>query len=734
MVNTAIDFYRAPAGIVPATPAEPRANSAAATDRIDLRRLMAMFRRRIGVFLGVLLGVLAIGMVITALQPRTYQARAEVTLNSKLQPVAPTSTNDRTDQPAIPSESFVDTQVSVITSETNTAAVADALGLARDPRFAPSPDEGKAANTKSAGAHQSAREAAIAYLAKNVAAQRIGTTYGIAITFESSDPQEAARIANAFAEQYTLGALENKRSGARETTGVIANRLEQLRQQALADSATVQRYRIAHNLLSTTQGTLTEQEISSYNQEVTAARAQASEDAARLEAAQRQLQAGGSGGVGEASLSPVIGQMRAQQASLAAEFAAMSSRYGPQHPEVLRSKAQLDAVNRQIAAETQRVMASLEAKARVSQQRLASLAGSLDASRGALAQNNAAQVGLDDLQKRAETSNALYESYLNRFKELTAREGTEQADADLLHRADVPRNPNSPHIMINAVLALALGTGLGIAAAFLAEMTFTGLTTGEDIEERMGVRYLCAIPTLQSVARRGERVPASALLEDPRSVFAESFRSLRASIAMNTTEARIIAITSALPEEGKTTTSICLARSMAAAGDRILLIDGDLRHQGVSRFLRGGEGRPGLMEVLHGTASLDDALVVDPGTGLSILPLCAEAGDRAELMTGVEMDRLLATARERFDAVIIDTAPVLPIADARLLLGKADASVFVVRWRKTPEQALRAALRLLPIDRVQLAGVALTRVDMRKQPRFDYGETAFYRSYESYYA
>jgi len=446
------------------------------------------------------------------------------------------------------------------------------------------------------------------------------------------------------------------------------------------------------------------------------------------------LQAGGSGGVGEASLSPVIGQMRAQQAGLVGEFAALSSRYGPQHPDVLRAKAQLEAVNRQIAAETQRVLASLEAKARVSQQRLASLSGSLDASRGALAQNNAAMTGLNDLEKRAETSNALYESYLNRYKELTAREGTEQADADMLHRADVPRQPSSPHILINAVLALALGTGLGVAAAFLTEMTFTGLTTGEDIEERLGVRYLCAIPALQSVARRGERVPASALLEDPRSVFAESFRSLRASIAMNTNEARIIAITSALPEEGKTTTSICLARSMAAAGDRILLIDGDLRRQGVSRFLRGADGRPGLMEVLHGTASLDDALVVDPATGLSILPLSSDKADRSELMTGEEMDRLLATARERFDAVIIDTAPVLPIADARLLLGKADASVFVVRWRKTAEQALRSALRLLPIDRVQLAGVALTRVDMRKQPRFDYGESAFYRSYESYYA
>jgi uncharacterized protein involved in exopolysaccharide biosynthesis len=217
----------------------------------------------------------------------------------------------------------------VVTSETNTAAVADALGLARDPRFAQPKD---ADQGKTAASKESARDAAIAYLRKNVTAQRIGSTYGIAITFESRDPAEAARVANAFAEQYTLGALEQKRSGARDTTAVIASRLEQLRQQALADSAAAQRYRITHNLLSTTQGTLTEQEISSYNQEVTSARAQAAEDAARLQAARAQMQGNGNGGVGEASLSPVIGQMRAQQAELAGEFGALSARYGPQYP------------------------------------------------------------------------------------------------------------------------------------------------------------------------------------------------------------------------------------------------------------------------------------------------------------------------------------------------------------------------------------------------------------------
>lgn len=727
-MNTAVGLYRNAAGVPGMAPAlgfESRVPPPAA-DRVDLRLLFAVFRRRLGVFLAVMLAVLAGGVAVTALQPRLYTARAEVTLNSRPQAVAPTSANDGPQQAAIPSEGYVDTQVAVVTSEANLVAVATTLGLAKDERFANSP--------------LGAQAAAMAWLRKGITASRIGSTYGIAITFEDSDPARAARIANTFAQQYTAGALEAKRQQARQTTTTIAERLEQLRQQALADTAAVQRYRIGNNLLSTTMGSLTEQEISSYNQAVTTARAEASEDGARLDAARRQMALGGSaGGVGEVAVSPAIGSLRAQQASAATELASLTARYGPRHPDVLRAKAALGAVDARISDETQRVISSLEARARVSQQRLASLSGSLQQSRGTLAQNNAAMVGLQDLEKRAETSNALYESYLNRFKELTAREGTEQADADLLHPAGVPLKPTSPNVVLNMVLSAALGLGLGVAAAFAAEMTFSGLTTGDDIEQRLGVRYLGSIPTLDSVSRSaisrgGEKVPVAALLEDPRSAFSESFRSLRASIAMNTTQARIIALTSALPDEGKTTTAICLARSMALSGDRVLLIDGDLRRQGVSRFLRGEAGRPGLMDVLSGSAPLEAALVVDPATGLNILPLAQSSNEAPEMLTGDEMDRMLATAREMFDAIIIDTAPVLPIADARLMLRKADASVFVVRWRKTPEAALRSALRLLPDDRVQLAGVALTRVDMRKQARFGYGDDAFYHSYKRYYA
>jgi capsular exopolysaccharide synthesis family protein len=727
-VNTletnAVGAYRGLADVMPPRLLDARSAPAAGSDRIDLKFLIGIFRRRSGLFVSVLGGALALGAVITAVQPRIYVAHADVTLNNKTVTIAPASSNDRVVDQQAPNDAFVDTQVAQVTSSENMNAVVSRLRLDHDPAMIGDAAPG------------AARAAAIEFLRKHLTVQRIGSTYDIGITFDSPNADRAATIANAFAEQFTHGALNAKRDEARQTTALIAARLDQLRNQALADSAAEQTYRIAHNLLSTNQGSLTEQEISSYNQGLAQARAAAAEDGARLDAARQQLAGGVYGGnVGDTGASSAIGALRAQQATAAGELASLEARYGALHPDVIKARATLHAIDEQVAGETRRVIAGLESKARASQQRLASLSGSLTVSRGALAVSNSAKTGLQDLEKKSETSNALYESYLNRYKELTAREGTEQADADMLHPASVPLVPDSPHVVINLILSLAVGLGLGIAAAFLAELNYSGITTGDDIEQRLGVRYLGTIPSLNSVmARAGTRDPAEALIESPRSAFAESFRALRASIAMNTTKARIIAITSSLPDEGKTTTSICLARSMAASGDRVLLIDCDLRRQGVSEFVPNRAGRPGLIEVLRGEVALEDAVVVDPATGLSILPVSTSANQASELLTGDEMDRLLDAARALFHAVIIDTAPVLPIADARLVLGKADASVFVVRWRKTPDSALRAALRLLPGNRVQLAGVALTRVDMRRQARFGYGEDAFYHRYRRYYA
>ncbi|MEE4451338.1 GumC family protein [Novosphingobium resinovorum] len=693
-------------------------------DRVDPGALLAFVRRRWTLMLGVMLACLASGFVVTARQTPSFLSTAEVTLDPKVAPIAPLTEEDRIAAQGAMGETWIDTQVEVMTSSRNVAAVVDRLGLARDPRF-----------TTGAQNAAEAREAAIAYVQDGVSAFRSGATYTLSVGFESEDAREAARIANAFAEQYTQGAVTDKEAADLRALQEIGARMDKAGRQANADAQALARYRLAHDLPSTSDRSLNEQEISAYNQEVTGARAQAAEDAARLATARQQLGSGSSGeDVGESLGSSVIVSLRQQQAAYAAEIASLSSKYGPRHPDLLRARSQLEAMNAQIAEEIGRVVSNLSAKAAVSQRRVDSLSGSLRTSEGALRRDNVAMVDLQALDQRAQASRQLYESYLGRYKELAARIGIRQPEARVLHPAVPSDRPARPDVALNMLLSGAIGLGLGLLGAIAVEALFSGFTTGEEIEQRLGLRYLCAIPELASVTARKDRTdPVDAVIDQPRSAFAEAFRNLRASIAFAVENPRIIAVTSALPSEGKTTVALCLARSMAGASDAILLIDCDVRRRGVSRWI-GTAREIGLLEVLRGDARLEDAIVTDPRTGLSILPLSTAREEDHALLTGPAMDALLVATAQGFDAVIIDTAPVLPMADARLLLGKADAAVIAARWRRTPEAAVRSLLRLLPDGAVGLAGMILTRVDVRRQAAFGLDENAFYKAYKDYYA
>lgn len=725
-MNKSVVLSPQPGPIAPVM--RPAAAPAAAADRVDPGVLLAFLRRRWPLILGALLLCLAAGLVITARQTPTYLSTAEVTLDARVEPIAPLSDTDRLAPQGTPGETYIDTQVEVITSSRNVAGVVDRLGLARDARF-----------TADGATAAQAREAAIAYVESGVSAFRSGATYTISVAFEGEDAGEAARIANAFARQYTLGTVSDKETGDAGALREVGARMETARLQAASDARVLARYRLAHDLPTTSDHSLTEQEISAYNQQVTQARAQAAEDAARLATARQQLGSGSTGeDVGEALGSGVIASLRQQQAGYSAEIASLSSKYGPRHPDLLRARSQLEAVTGQIRDEIGRVISNLSAKATVSQRRLDSLAGSLNASQGDLRRDNVAMVDLQDLDQRAQASRSLYESYLSRYKELAARIGIRQPEARVLHPAQPSDTPARPDFLLNMVLSAALGLALGLALAVAAELMFSGLTTGEDVERRLGVPYLCSIPELGSVTSRKERGelaggPVDAVVEHPRSAFAEAFRNLRTSIAFAVENPRIIAITSALPSEGKTTVALCLARSMAGGSDRILLIDCDVRRRGVSRWI-GGTREIGLLEVLRGEARIEDAVVIDARTGLAILPLSTATQEDHALLTGVEMDALLASAAGSWDAVIMDTAPVLPIADARLLLCKADAAIVAARWRRTPEAAVRSLLRMLPTGNVALAGMVLTRVDVRRQAAFGLDENAFYKAYKDYYA
>lgn len=719
--------------------------------QLDLRRLYAAFRRRLRLFGAVALVIFLAAVMITLSATPKYTATANVMLDTRQEKVS----NVEEVLSGLPADSSaVDTEVEVLKSRQLAERVVKALKLDEDPEFnaqvrkptgvaalagavaslfgGSPPDPSKLSPVEAQKAHERVVDAVLA----NLAVKRAGLTYVINVSFTSEQPTKAAAVANKFSELYLLEQMEAKFDATQQATRWLNSRLDELRGQVLADEAAVQQYKIANNLLSASGTNLTEQEISNFNQTLAQARAQVAEDQARLATARRQLASGSSGDdVGEALSSPVVQKLREQRAEVSGQVADLQGRYGDRHPEMLKAKRQLSDIDSQIQQEIQRLISNLEAKASVSQQRAAVIGGSLGGARGALAANNRAMVRLNELERTAEASRTLYESYLNRFKETSTQQGIEQSDARVVSKAKIPTGQSSPKVPLNLALGLLLALGAGAGAVVLAEMLDAGLTTAEDVERRLETAYLGAVPLLASVADDSKSAPIDYVVEKPLSSFAEAFRNLRTSVLYTRLgePVKVVAVTSSLPGEGKTTTSICLGRTSALQGARTIVVDCDLRRRTVNRLL-GSEPKVGLLEVLSGEVGLQDAIQVDSTTGAHFLPLTKSAFTPKDVFGAAAMDRLLQDLRSRYDLVVLDTAPVLPVADTRVLAPKADVVVFLARWRKTPQQAIESAFRLLNGTGAHLGGVALTQMDMKEQGRYGYGDPGYYYAeYKKYY-
>jgi len=723
---------------------------------VDIHRLIATFRRRLKLFAAIAVLVLVVTVVVTARATPLYTATANLMIDTRKESVVDTT--------AVLSglsadTGVVDTEVEILKSRHLAERVVDVLKLQNDPEFNPAlgkpgviksvvngvgalfgaaaPDAARARMSQIDA--QKEKEKVVDIVLERLSIRRAGLTYVMSVGFTSEDPTKAAQIANTFADRYLLEQLEAKFDATRQANTWLNGRLGELRGEVEQAETAVAQYRASNNLLSTSGASLTEQEISAYNQQLAGVRTQQAEAEARLRTARQQLAKGSTGeDVGEALGSQVVQQLRARRAEVSGRVADLSSRYGPRHPDMLRAQRELADIDSQIQAEIQRIISNLEAQAQVSRERTASMAGSLGGARGTLAANNAAAVRLNELERNAESVRTLYQSFLDRFKETSSQEGIEQSDARIVSRAAIPTGPSSPNIGLNLAIGLILAIAAGMAAVVLAEMLDSGVTTGDDIERKFHLPHLGSVPMLSSVADAVDRdeTPADYILKRPLSSFAEAVRALRASILYSRIgqDIRVITMTSALPAEGKTTTSVSLARIAAQSGARVILVDCDLRRRNVNRLL-GVEPEVGLLEVLNRTASLESAMHLDEPSGCTILPLAKNSFTPKDVFGSQAMAQLLTHLRGQFDLIILDTAPVLAVADTRVLAGQSDAVVFLTRWRKTPEKAIATAIKLLEQSGAHVAGIALTQVDMIAQSRYGYGDAGYYYAdYKKYYA
>jgi capsular exopolysaccharide synthesis family protein len=683
--------------------------------------LWQVFRRNLLLFTAVVATILAMTAFFLSTLTPVYGARASLLIEPTGDPVRTTAPGQKQ---GIINADEVDTEIRLIGSPLVAERAAE---LYADQNLSPDGDRFSADEIDLISRR----------FRGTVRVTRSGQTRIADITAMDSNPEFAATAANLIAEAYLSSQVDAKSSQTDASAAFINARLKELERNALSAQAALDNYMAERGLVSANGSTNAEQEVSTLNQQLASARAELAQNQGRFEAARAQLNRGGGGeDVGAALSSGTISGLRVQQTVASADLQILSQKYGPLHPERVQKEAELADIKNSIQQEIGRILSSLEAEVQTARSRVNSLERSRQSALSRLNDNSSAQAGLNRLQQRADAAQSIYQSFLERSQETGALRDSAMPDAVISARAEVPTAPIGPRYKIIGAAGSIFALGLGMFAILVAEYLRRGVQTKRDVERRLRLRYAGAIPTLRSTVgwRKSRQPPHEYVLDYPQSIFAESFRSIRTFLTLSPgSRPRAIAVTSALPGEGKTTTSLCLALTTASEGVNAILVDADLRRRGSSRLINYTAPKDIYDYLLHG-AKLSECIYTDPISGLKVLGSNGAPSGPSNPLQEKLILKMFAELREKYEVIIVDTAPILGVAEGRLIATAADRVLIVTRWKKTSMRAVEAVTSMLINTKAKVTGLALTQVNIKKYASTGDGDVyAYIHKYQGYY-
>ena len=547
------------------------------------------------------------------------------------------------------------------------------------------------------------------------------------VTFTAQDPVVAAAAVNNAMDVYIKDQYGRKARAVRRATEQLQQRADALRQETRQNEDAIAAYRARLGLFQGIHAGLEAEQVTHLTEDLVHARTELANADARLDAARGKAGAGA-----QAAVAPSVVQLRAQQDQLASQAQARQARLGASHPESEGVRRQADGAQRAVAAEIGRVVASIEAERRAAKDRVATLEFNVRTAQEEAERTARAQIPLNAMQRDSDAARAQLQAVLLQIQDNAQKASIETAEAHEISQALPPRQPSWPPSGPFTAAAGAAGVFLGFLAVYLLHVFDSTVNSGEDI------RTTTALPCFALLPQVGKRALGHLRVEDyaarrPLTAFAEQIRGLRAALWLGAHRPRIIAIAAARPGEGKTVLTLSLGRSARLAGEKVLLIECDLRQPKFAHIF-GSDAAPGLSDFLRGTAAMDAIAREDPITGLTYIPAGKPGGDMLSLFLSGAMARLLDVARGQYDLILLDTPPVQAMSEARVAAAIADAVLLCVRWRDTPRTVLRHAYDLLRETHANVIGTVLTRVDSRAHMRSGAADSEVYhRRYRSYY-
>ena len=552
----------------------------------------------------------------------------------------------------------------------------------------------------------------------------------VELEYASPYPEVAANVANGLARAYIEQSLEFKYTSSKEASDWLGQRLAEQRGQVEASESALQRYREQNDAVSLEERqNIVVQKLADLNGAVTRAKT----ERIQKESAYNQIRSLQSNSASLDSIPAILSNQFVQQqktelADLQRQQAQLSQKLGGRHPDMVKIRLAIDSAEAKIQGEIAKVVLSLKNDYETALAQERSLMQALEQQKQDALVFNRKGIQYGALQREAASNRQIFDSLMQRTKETGISGELKTSNIRIVDKAELPRTPSSPNKLMNLVLGVFGGAVFSCVCVFFFEYIDDRIKSPAEIRTQLGVPFLGMIPALAAASDN-----ASPLLH--RGVqpgFGEALRTLRTNVLFSSTAdgGQSIIVTSSGPGEGKTVIATNLALALAQTGQRVLLIDADMRRPRVHEVLERKQ-EPGLSNVLTGDAKYDDAVLEIEKTGLSVLPAGHMPPNPAELLGSKRFSDLLTKLKGSFDWVIVDTPPVMAVTDAPVAAHVADGAIFVVGSEMTARGVAQTAVAQLVSANAHVIGAVLNRVDLDHN---GYYYSQYYRQeYSGYY-
>ncbi len=640
-------------------------------------------------------------------------------------------------------ESFYRTQYELLKSRSLAQRVVDLLGLGEDPVFMGREQEqaqgepvwktllGWFKGTGQEGELSKKSEEKpdlVKMFLGDLTVEPIRDSRLVNISYQSPSAELATRIVNTLADTYINMSLERRFESSSYARKFLEERLQQIKAKLEDSERDLAQYARRNQII-----TLDDRQniINKTVEELNTALAKAEADRIKAEADYQQAQRTDGQGLSAILDNTLIGKLQEIKANLEAQYQEDLNVLKPGYPKMQQLTSRLNQIQTKINEEVAKIRGSIRAKYESAKTNQSLLQAKLNEAKNELMEIQQRSIQFNILKREVDTNRQLYDGLLQRYKEVGVAGGVGANNISIVDKAEIPRRPFKPRLLLNTAIAIFLGLFGGILLAFLFDALDKTIKL-EELERLTGIPALGIIPRISRPTRRTQNTQALSLLacEDPRSTFAEAYRSVRTALQFSTVDGapRILAITSAQPKEGKTTVAITLAITFAQAGKKVLLIDADLRNPSLHRLLQLGNSM-GLTNYLAADAQPVEVAHPVLLDNLFVIPSGPLPPNPVELLSTPKMAALLSLAAERFDQVILDCPPVLGLADALILGNMAQATLLVMEAGVTPRPVVQDALKRLRSARVHILGSVVNKLDTRSR---SYGYHYHYHYYYSY--